>query len=299
MEMELIFTDNIENILVLIKNNPDSILETFEFAEQNFNELLFQRLSNKLVERGLDVSDQLLKYHQETLSIEDNLLLLQLDLMNVLESITIEIENGNYDLYEWTIKYRQRFESIISKFCSNVKKEKLRNQIIKLYSKLVLNGLNSKKFQMMTNFIEMSGNYCKIRRMVSKVFGTEISEQPVDIQNNKLTLDIKIQHIFQSLEEVYAQINNQGILKMSFFSKDMPSQTRKEIIYEMDNIVSDVFKSLSDSDIDIVKQGIAKIKFEVKQQLRKRIVGMDKTVLSESMTIEGIFYRAVRYANQL
>lgn len=298
MKMELIFTDNLENILTLIKNNPNSILETFEFFEQNFNEILLQRLCNNLKEREIDISSQLSVYHLETLYIEDNLLVFQSELSVILDAITRQLEKGNYDLYDWTVRFRDRLTKTITTFNVQLKQNELKKHANKLYSKLIFNGLNSKKFEMITGFMDKIDSCCKTRRSISAMFGTDINESLADIQKNKDMLAIKLKEIFRLLEIAYSQINNKGILKMSFLSKDTLAENRKDIICEMDNLVSVVFNSISENDIDIVKQGLTMIRPDVKAQLKQKIVGMDKGILSESMSLEGFFYRTVRYANQ-
>ncbi len=298
MKMELIFTDNLENILTLIKNNPNSILETFEFFEQNFNEILLQRLCNNLKEREIDISSQLSVYHFETLYIEENLLVFQSELSVILDAITRQLEKGNYDLYDWTVRFRDRLTKTITTFNVQLKQNELKKHANKLYSKLIFNGLNSKKFEMITGFMDKIDSCCKTRRSISAMFGTDIYESLADIQKNKDMLAIKLKEIFRLLEIAYSQINNKGILKMSFLSKDTLAENRKDIICEMDNLVSVVFNSISENDIDVVKQGLTMIRPDVKAQLKQRIVGMDKGILSESMSLEGFFYRTVRYANQ-
>lgn len=298
MKMELIFTDNLENILTLIKNNPNSILETFEFLEQNFNEILLQRLCNNLKEREIDISYQLSVYHLETLYIEENLLVFQSELSVILDAITRQLEKGNYDLYDWTVRFRDRLTKTITTFNVQLKQNELKKHANKLYSKLIFNGLNSKKFEMITGFMDKIDSCCKTRRSISAMFGTDINESLADIQKNKDMLAIKLKEIFRLLEIAYSQINNKGILKMSFLSKDTLAENRKDIICEMDNLVSVVFNSISENDIDIVKQGLTMIRPDVKAQLKQKIVGMDKGILSESMSLEGFFYRTVRYANQ-
>ena len=137
MEMELIFTDNLENIITLIKNNPDSILETFEFFEQNFNEVFLKRLFNKLKEREIDIYPQLIQYHSETLFVEEKLFVLQSELLGVLDAIASQMDLGNYDLSDWTVRYRNNLTKIITTFNVNLKQNELKNHSIKLYSKLL------------------------------------------------------------------------------------------------------------------------------------------------------------------
>ena len=297
--MELIFTDNLENILTHIKNNPKSILETFEFIEQNFNEILLQRLYNNLKDREIDVTSQLSVYNYETLYIEENLLVFQSELSVVLDAIKRQLEKGNYDLYDWTVRFRDRLTKIITTFSLQLKQNELKKLTNKLYSKLLFNGLNSNKFEMITSFMDTIDSCCKTRRIISGMFDTYIDGPIVDIQINKDMIAIKLKEIFRLLEMAYSQINNKGILKMSFLSKDTLTENRKDIICEMDNLVSVVFQSFSDNDIDLVKQGLTMIRPDVKAQLKQKLVGMDKSILAESMSLEGVFYRAVRYANQL
>jgi hypothetical protein len=299
MKMELIFTDNLENILALIKNNPNSIFETFEFFEKNFNEILLQRLCNNLKEREIDISSQLSVYHLETLYIEENLLVFQSELSIILDAIIRQLEKGNYDLYDWTVRFRDRLTKTITTFNVQLKQNELKKHANKLYSKLLFNGLNSKKFEMITGFMDTIDSYCKTRRIISVMFDTYMDGPIEDIQKNKDMIAIKLKEIFRLLEMAYSQINNKGILKMSFLSKDTLNENRKDIICEIDNLVSVVFKSFSENDIDLVKQGLTMIRPDVKAQLKQKIVGMDKSILAESMSLEGVFYRAVRYANQL
>ncbi len=297
--MELNFADNFDNIITLIKEDSNNLLEVLDFIEDNFNEILLQRLNKKLKETKLDISEQLNSYFYETLSLEENILLFQSDLSYFLDVILLEIDNGNYDLHDWTVQYRDKLTSIITKYYKRFKKEELKVSLKKIYSLLIINGLNSKKFEMFIAFMQESDNYCRIRRKIFSILGVDSDILVEDISNKTKLINNKINQIFSKLQVKYASLKNQGVFKIGLLSKELPSQSKMKIYHEADKLFSCIFQAKSSQDVDSVKLGVANMDLETKRLISNKLVGLNKTVLAESKSIEGIFYRSIRFANQL
>lgn len=295
--MDLNLVDNIDNIVLFIKNNPNNILDVFDYLETNYNDVLLQKLKNRLIEKEISVSEQVTLYHKETISLEQELQSLLSVFSFVVESVNQELEQGNCDFEHWTKKYRNILTDAISKFCISFKNQTIVTELSKLYSLLIINGFNLKKIEMMINLADDLVGYCRKRREILIIFVDDSLKMNNEIIQVKESFVLVANKVSVDIDNVFSGFRNRGLLKIGFLSQDI--KNKQDIMLEIDDLISLILKTYSIEDLADVKNKIYKMDSELKQLLKQQIIGMDKEVLAKSNSVEGLFYRTLMYANQL
>jgi hypothetical protein len=302
--MDISQIDNLEDILDFIEKEPKNFLDVLNFFENNFNDILLQRLTSKIIQRSLNIENQVIEYHAETLYIEDNFLSLQANLITLFDCILNDLNKEGYDLDHLSRSYRDRVNRTISDFCFCLKKEELRKYFSKIYTFFLKEGIKSKGINLIREGLDHFFDYLKIRRKITLLFETDIEGMLEDILKNMELLEKKAKQLLSDIENTFVSVENQGLSKMGFLSEFVSKGEQKIFIKEMDGIVSVVLNPVfaENNMLDgliLIKQEISKMNPKIKQNLKNSILGKDKKLLADSMSMEGLFYRVVRYANQV